>query len=322
MPAKTRRGWIGLRYCAFIASVLLIALPYWPQWRSLQWLTLIILYAPPWWFLALFIPWLFSWRTLSVWQGVMLLPVIAAAIALFDIHLPAAEPSPDSDFITLSANLGNMTDADLLAKLLLQHHVDVALFQEAREQKLTAIVAAGWKTHCDAGLCIASRSDFTVERVLSRSIVAGFGNFAVFYRLNLPDQDVLLANVHLETPRPALESLLKFSPDNRAMQLRQQDRIMQATIISEWALNQHESFIIAGDFNMPVLSPIYQRYFSGLGNALSDKPQQAISYTKFTSWHGIRIDHQLYQGEMQPVSAKVFPLPGADHRPVLVSWRK
>ena len=72
---------------------------------------------------------------------------------------------------------------------------------------------------------------------------------------------------------------------------------------------------------MPVLSPIYQRFFSTLGNALSEKPQQLVRYTKYTRWHGIRIDHQLYRGGLAPLSARVLQLNSGDHRPVLVKWR-
>jgi vancomycin resistance protein VanJ len=322
MQAKALRFFRGLRYGSAIIALLVITLPYWPQWLWLQWLSLIILYAPAWWYLALFMPWCIGWRSLSVWQELLLIPLVTGAFTLFDLNIPTFESITDSDFVTLSANLGNMGDGELLARLLQRHNVDIALLQEARPDKLTETEAAGWNTHCDAGLCIASRYPFTVDRTISRDLFKGYGNFAAFYRVSLANSELTLANVHFETPRPALESLLRLHPDSRAMQLRQQDRALQATIISEWAQSSSGSLIIAGDFNMPISSPIYRQYFSTMDNALSEKSPRWLNYTKYTRWHGIRIDHQLYQGGVQPVRADVLNLRSADHRPVLVGWRK
>lgn len=321
MQTSTWRGWNWLRTLALLVALCLAGIPYWPQWQWLMWLTLLVLYAPAWLYLTLFLPWCVGWQSIKLWQYLMLLPLVFVGVRLFDLKWPVAEPVQAANFVTLSANLGNMADSDNLARLLTQHNVAVALFQEASLEKLAALPAQQWQTQCEARLCIASRYPFEVERTLSRNIFQGYGNFAVFYQIQLPDSRLMMANVHFETPRPALESLIKLSPDSMGMLRRQQDRELQATIISEWVQSESGPVIVAGDLNMPVLSPIYQRFFSTLGNALSEKPQQLVRYTKYTRWHGIRIDHQLYRGGLAPLSARVLQLNSGDHRPVLVKWR-
>lgn len=321
MPASAWRGWRSLRILAFAFALLLALVSYWPNWRWLQWLSLLVLYSPSWLYFGLFLPWLLGWRSLKRWQYLMLLPMLLVAVKILDVGWPASRSAEDANLVLLSANLGNMADTEQLARLMSQHRVSVAIFQEARLEKLVAFNTNDWQTHCDAGLCIVSKFPFDVEQTLSRSLFQGYGNFAVFYRLNLPGRNLLLANVHFETPRPALESLIKLSPDNIAMQVRQQDRELQATIIADWVHSQAEAVVIGGDFNMPVLSPIYQQYFSSLGNALSERTAQIVRYTKYTRWHGIRIDHQLYRGDLVPLEARVLQLSSGDHRPVLVKWR-
>ncbi|GAA0564322.1 hypothetical protein GCM10009098_35590 [Rheinheimera aquimaris] len=321
MPNSSWRAWRSARIVALVFALLLSLVSYWPKWQWLQWLSLLVLYSPSWLFLGLFVPWLLGWKSLTRWQCLMLVPMLFVAAKILDVSWPVSRSAQDTNFVLLSANLGNMANTEQLAQLMTQHKVSVAIFQEARLEKLTALDADNWQTHCDAGLCIVSKFPFDVEQTLSRSLFQGYGNFAVFYRLNLPERHLLLANVHFETPRPALESLIKLSPDNTAMQVRQQDRELQATIIADWAHSQEEALVIGGDFNMPVLSPIYQHYFSSLGNALSERPTQIVRYTKYTRWHGIRIDHQLYRGDLMPLEAGVLQLSSGDHRPVLVKWR-
>lgn len=313
--------WQLFRIIALVIALVLATLPYWPQWLWLQWLTLLVLYAPFWWLGGLLLPWILGWRSLTKWQCLWLIPLLFIGRQFIDVQVPILTPVTSPDLTVLSANLGNMSDANALAQLVQRYDVSVALLQEAKPEKLAAIEALGWLSHCDAGLCIASRLPYTVERAISRKMFQGYGNFAVFYNIRLERGDVMLANVHFETPRPALESLITLSPDSKTMLQRQSDRALQATIVNEWANANSAPVIIAGDFNMPALSPIYQQYLAEFGNALSEKPLQVFSYTKYTRWHGIRIDHQLYRGSLAPISAEVLHLPGADHRPVLVKWR-
>lgn len=321
MPNNSGRGWRWLRILAFAFALVLATVAYWPQWQWLQWLSLVVLYSPSWLYLAVFLPWLWEWKSLTRWQCLMLAPMLFVGVKVLDFGWPVSQAEQEANFVLLSANLGNMTDAEQLADLMAQHKVAVAIFQEARLEKLTVFDTDDWQTLCDSGLCVVSKFPLEVEQTLSRNMFQGYGNFAIFYRVKLPERNLLLANVHLETPRPALESLIHLSPDSTAMQLRQQDRELQATIIADWAVSQQEALVIGGDFNMPVLSPIYQQYFSFLGNALSEKSQQMVRYTKYTRWHGIRIDHQLYRGDLTPLDATVLRLRSGDHRPVLVKWR-
>lgn len=321
MPKGHTRWAKGLCTAAFGVAVFLLLLPYLPEWLWLQWLVLIALYSPSWWVGILLLPWLVGWRSITKWHWLALPFVLSSAVYFTDLQWPQLADAEPATWVSLSANLGNMQSAEALAQLMQQHDVDVALFQEAKPEKLSAVANAGWQVQCDAGLCIASRHAFNTEHSLSRKVIGGYGNFAVMYRLSLAGVDLSLANVHFETPRPALESLLHLRPDSTALKQRQEDRALQSMLISEWAHGLRTPLLIAGDFNMPVLSPLYRRFFAPFGNAVSAKAAGVVNYTKYTRWHGIRIDHQLYTGGLKPVSSAVLSLPGADHRPVLVKWR-
>ncbi|MDP5190508.1 endonuclease/exonuclease/phosphatase family protein [Rheinheimera baltica] len=321
MSNRLWQSMFWLRILTLLFALLLATVSYWPQWQWLQWLSLLVLYSPSWLYLVLILPWLFGWASLTRWQSLMLAPIFFVSVKMLDVSLYVSRDTQDANFVLLSANLGNITDTKQLASLLIQHNVSVALFQEAKPAMLVAIDDLGWQSHCEAGLCIASRLPFTLEQTISRALFQGYGNFVAFYRVRLAERDLMLANVHFETPRPALESLITLNPNSKTMLQKQSDRALQATIVSEWAKASTTPLIIGGDFNMPTLSPIYQQYLSDFGNALSEKPSQMFSYTKYTRWHGIRIDHQLYRGHAMPLSAQVLALPGADHRPVLVKWR-
>jgi endonuclease/exonuclease/phosphatase (EEP) superfamily protein YafD len=79
--------------------------------------------------------------------------------------------------------------------------------------------------------------------------------------------------------------------------------------------------VIAGDFNMPTDSDIYQLYWSSYTNAFS-AAGLGFGYTKFTRWHGIRIDHILAGPGWRCRRSWVGPDVGSDHRPVLaeLTW--
>ena len=71
------------------------------------------------------------------------------------------------------------------------------------------------------------------------------------------------------------------------------ERAMESRLASEWARRSKLPSFVVGDFNMPVESAIYRKYWSTFGNALSQLGR-GRPVTKATRWHGIRIDHILF----------------------------
>lgn len=56
------------------------------------------------------------------------------------------------------------------------------------------------------------------------------------------------------------------------------------------------SLVVAGDFNLPIESSIFRRYWSDLGNAFSRRGS-GFGWTRYTRWHGARIDQILFGRE-------------------------
>ena len=96
-----------------------------------------------------------------------------------------------------------------------------------------------------------------------------------------------------------------------------EDRRSESEMARQLAAESIGPVIVAGDFNMPVDSALYERYWSGLQNAFSIA---GLGYgqTKFTRFYGIRIDHVLASREWQILTARVGPNLGGDHRPLVV----
>jgi len=99
-----------------------------------------------------------------------------------------------------------------------------------------------------------------------------------------------------------------------------ESRRIESELASQLAGEAQFPVIIAGDFNMPVDSTIYRRFWSGWQNAFSTAGF-GYGYTKFTDRWGVRIDHVLASRGWQIRTAGVGPDLGGDHRPVLVELR-
>ena len=88
--------------------------------------------------------------------------------------------------------------------------------------------------------------------------------------------------------------------------------------MSLWSQNKNHTLIV-GDFNMPQDENIYQRYFGDLSNAVDNKGF-GFNATKFTSWHGVRIDHILYSDDFRLKAVEVINSIKGDHRPVFATF--
>jgi endonuclease/exonuclease/phosphatase family metal-dependent hydrolase len=127
--------------------------------------------------------------------------------------------------------------------------------------------------------------------------------------------------VHMSTVRRGLEEL----PGGVTRHGWQGPRSMRENIALrdddsrlslEWARRASLPTIVMGDFNIPVDSAIYRRYWSGYHNALSEMAN-GHPMTKMTRWWGIRIDHVLFSSDWMCRQAFVADDLGMDHRPVV-----
>jgi len=149
---------------------------------------------------------------------------------------------------------------------------------------------------------------------------------AVHSVIDRPEGSFNLVDVHLRTPRSALLKVLdrhtiisvKRSRDlTDLIEYRRQES--EAT--SHWIDDLDDRpLIVAGDFNMPVDSWIYRKYWSTYGNAFSTAGF-GFGHTKLSPLgsfsYGARIDHILTARESKTVDCFVGPDVGSDHLPVV-----
>lgn len=123
--------------------------------------------------------------------------------------------------------------------------------------------------------------------------------------------------VHLQTPRGGLSEVRSsLWRGAEAVRRNTEERQLEAEVVSRFARGFSGPSIVAGDFNTPVESRIYHRYWSRWQNAYS-QAGCGLGYTKFTRGWGVRIDHVLVSSHWRVTSAWVGPDLGGDHRPVV-----
>jgi endonuclease/exonuclease/phosphatase family metal-dependent hydrolase len=153
---------------------------------------------------------------------------------------------------------------------------------------------------------------------------------AVHAIVDCPGLPVAVCNIHLTSPQAGISEALDrntlVSPA-RSDLLRQVNtlRWQESESLSAWIAQLPRTDIILGDFNMPVESRIYRRFWSGYGNAFSDIGF-GVGYTRWVEMHnfeyGVRIDHILTNNGWQSVDCHVGRDVGSDHMPVVarVCW--
>ncbi|PHR83649.1 MAG: hypothetical protein COA59_11175 [Colwellia sp.] len=307
-----------LIFCSLVCFIVTL-LPWWPSFDSLIILKYILLFGPRWWLLIVVLFILLGWYVLSKQQKIMFFILILLSFNYLDFQLPQFwhGNSSGKEIKIISANIGGGGSKEVIQLLVAIEQPDILLLQEARKINLPKLFGEQYFSECVSGLCIVSKYPFENTDSLSRKIFGGWGQFARFYKIDILGKEVLLANIHLETPRSALMSILYLSPDQALAERVESNRELEANLLNLWAENKPYT-IIAGDFNMPADENLYQQNFSMLNNALEVKGF-AFNRTKYTSWHGVKIDHILYSDGISLSSVEVVELVKGDHRPVMAT---
>ncbi len=229
----------------------------------------------------------------------------------------------DLRVITFNIDAGENFRAFAIPQDLERFAPDVMVFQECDEHLADPQYwPEGWTIRFDAGLCLGSRYPLlgsTQEEEVHTGDLGGTGT-ARLYRLDAPGGPVDLVSVHLETPRKGLQAL-EYGGNASRMGPSTFVRDVGSRRIRRWVARQSQAAIVAGDFNMPVESVIYQRYWSDCPNAFS-AVGHGFGYTRILKGFSIRIDHVLDCGGWRPVKALVGPDLGSDHRPLIVDLRR
>lgn len=303
---------------AFLALILWV-LPLLPSHHLFLLFEYSIYFSPRWLLLFLLVPIIIYWASCTKFHWVLYCLCVFTFIRFQDLqwHIPtiASATSNITSFKPiklLSLNMGGGSHLTSFKLLVEQQKPDIVLLQESRKEYLTQTVPAHWHQECVGGLCIASKYAFKRKGVFNRKVIAGWGNFAAYYELDIAGQTLPLMNLHLETPRSIIMGLLSRYINWSDIDVFHEKKILQTTLIKAWA-DAEPYFVMAGDFNMTVNERLFQHQFSSYQNALS-KVGVGVVYTKYTSWHGIRIDHVLASTQILIHQAEVLSGIGGDHR--------
>jgi len=302
------------------------AAPYWPG--QIWWLADLFQMAPLW---VLYYPlgFLFIMALAARGEkGLIIVHILSFAIIMFCImgfNVPFSAPrqknvKTQNNLRIMTCNLGTNVDISLLSSFITRTQPDIIAFQEAyadNQSALETILSQDkWNFSFQEYLGLASQLKIKNVDIKNRNILGGWGGLVAKYELEGPMGSINFFNMHLDTPRLGIEAIMDnglggLSEIKRVTELREKE----SGIVLQWIM-LNKMVLAAGDFNMPEANPIYRKYWSSFTNAFS-KTGFGFGYTKYTRWHGIRIDHLLCDGDWRVVHAEAGPDIGSDHRPVV-----
>ncbi|MCM2374828.1 endonuclease/exonuclease/phosphatase family protein [Aporhodopirellula aestuarii] len=301
-----------------------------------SWPVTLFLFSPRW---VVALPLLVLWP-LTIWKSpkfsllyfvhgvVIVIPIMGATLGLSTDRREESMPT----FRMLTCNLGEgELNRPKLISLVKFHQVDVVLLQECRTVVSDPLFEElGWNHRQAANLAIGSPYELSEIRVLTRQPKSKFSAIAgvacdIHWKPSVGTSEagkwIQIVGVHFPTFRPAFERARKFDggAEEAFLQLSERYNVIvdQTVQTSErYAEESGMSTLIAGDFNVPVDSDFYRRHWKTHQNALS-LAGSGFNYTKYTRFHGIRIDHVLADSHWRVVSAQVGANLGGDHCPVI-----
>jgi vancomycin resistance protein VanJ len=187
----------------------------------------------------------------------------------------------------------------------------------------------GWHVCQQGELLVASR--FGLRELAFRAPDPELRASLLLCQVAVPGREVGFCTLHPESPHHTIDQVI----DRRTVLRPEESPKMEAEIEKRWrdaeatagwlAAGQPE--IVAGDFNLPPDSAIYQHYWSEYGNAFA-AAGLGFGYTEIPPMRrlrfGIRIDHILAAGAWRPRRCWVGPDVGSDHLPLIadLEWRK
>lgn len=327
--------WLGLLIVVYTMSVLFVALllnVFGDSW----WAATVLLYGPRWiWAapLAVLVPAAALWRRrflapLAASALVVLGPVMGLRVSLGAVASSVGDDAPPAagTLRVLTYNIGGAVKPQpgAIERIVLEAGADVALFQEC-DLLLDApsLQSKGYEVRVRAGMCLVTKLPIRKHEWRDRQdleALEGAGRIER-YTLDANGRDVIVVNVHLETVRDGLQAI-RHSAWRGAPVLRANTglRDLESRLAREYVDASQGPLLVAGDFNLPVESAIYDRHWSDLDNAFSEAGL-GFGDTKVTRLFGIRIDHVLVGSAWEVERAWVGPDFGGDHRPMIADVR-
>jgi endonuclease/exonuclease/phosphatase (EEP) superfamily protein YafD len=340
-PNPARNRWVNRARTvswAYVAVVSVLGMLLWGL-GDVWWPATILLFIGRWILLlplAILVPAVFLFRGTARASLVLLAPLALAALVvvwpIMGFRTGMWRLVPHGAGLPVRVVTFNVDGGERLA-LQLQNFLDdlkpdVVAFQECGDN-LQAVIKAlpGWQHHVVRELCLMSRYPILESDVMDRSAleqvnesrdagIGGSGDVARYF-LETPAGGVTITNLQLETPRKGLEGLLDGTFDLGRLRGNTELRVIESRLARRWVNKGHAPTLIAGDFNTPVESRIFQESWGDFTDAFSSAGF-GLGFTKDNGWIKVRIDHVL-TGPGWHVDRVATGLAfGSDHLPVIV----
>lgn len=249
--------------------------------------------------------------------GVLLLVPIGG----FELPGLSYRPGSERDLRVITANVaGKSTAPEQVIALADDLEADIMVMQECL-LPFPEPPPSGWHIHKGYQLCVISRHPIIAidSRSPKEFWAVGGSGLMDRYDIDTPFGLVNVVNLHLETTRDALEALIADRWGGRdAARANLALRAREAKTAHEFSGRGQGLLIVAGDFNTVQESALFRRYWGHLQDAF-DEVGVGFGNTKYTRWHGVRIDHVLLDPAWIPRRAFVLDRPlGKDHHPLVV----
>ena len=308
-------------YCfLFLTTLAIVLSKIFPHSDALLTLKYIGFSLPRYWFIFCCLLLATQWKRLNVLKKYSFPLIIATSFYYLDFQLNIMPKDVNTNnlnsYTLVSANLGEGVELERLEYLIRLYNPDIFTFQESQNLSNFKTFKDYPFKDCRGHLCFISKHEFKMMNYLEHSMFNGYGNWAVFYEVEINNIKVNIANVHLPTVRRVFSNYRKFDDIHSS-------RVISASILNQWA-SMKQNVIIAGDFNMTVADNLYQRNFTEYQNAITDygigfNITFDYIYKGFTI-PGVRVDHILFSSEYIIEQASVLDSLGGDHRPVLSTF--
>ncbi|HEY1922577.1 MAG TPA: endonuclease/exonuclease/phosphatase family protein [Tepidisphaeraceae bacterium] len=258
--------------------------------------------------------------TLAAAAAVLVWPILGLRITLHST--PADEHAPFIRVVTCNMHRGQLNAAEFRAYLDELRPDVVALQDWTSKDQPKLFPPETWNTRRDGELFIASRFPFieTESITLNEPPPVKFSirlGAAAHYRLLTPLGAVSLINLHLSSPHAALDGMRGFDrtlPEQ--LTYNSHCRELESATIEQFAEKLTDPVLIMGDFNTPVESILYRRYWDHLSNAFS-VVGTGFGTTHFSTSSSLRIDHILYGDAWQAKACWIGPAVGSPHHPLV-----
>jgi vancomycin resistance protein VanJ len=301
-----------------------VCLASWGLLRSADhfWLGTLIAFGPKWPLLlpiGILAPIAACFRRRSLWVLAAAVLVVLGPIMGFVVPWTGLGPEkePRESFCILTCNVEGKQNLDQLWQRIDALRPDIVTLQEYPGDAEPPLRASeGWYLARRGHLLLASRFPIMSSEGVS-SPQEPWRDLALRCRLQTTAGKMEVCCVHLMTPRSGIQAVLhaRLAGITELNAVNRQ-RGEEAELVSRFVQEGDGPLLLAGDFNMPVESQIYRKYWGKNENAFSTCGW-GWGFTKYTRWHGVRIDQMVAVEGVKFSHCHVGGDVGSDHRPVI-----